>query len=1063
MTSLVDAEDRKRALRVFDHNVIVTAGAGTGKTALLVGRLVAALVKRHIEPGAVLALTFTDNAAAEMRERLLRVLRAAEPFVHGEEVEAASDRFTLEDANIGPEELPRVRELLERSEELQVQTFHGFCLKLLQQRARDLDAPPTLSIADTDKYRIRFDAAFSEFLEALPDDPLPPAMASFEAKDLRDLAFDLAATIPSEALRGERLQPDFEDLERRVLALRDRGSFGTAQFLKYMDWALRQVRALRDGRRISDDPWTKSRPAVGKRQAKKSLGDETGTLVADEIDRDSTAVHRELKNWLEADDEAVDCAVQFLTPFIESWRVHSLRSGIVAFDDLIIATRHVLRTNPVLRRKIGSTYQAILVDEFQDTDPLQYDILFLLASTLTDTVPDDPLTVDLRPCLFLVGDAKQSIYRFRGADLAAFARVQRLILDSGGITLDLRANFRSTPAVLDFVNHICARTIEEDLPYQAAFQAVAPQLEDASPRAPVEIWVPATEEASIEDAPTLSRRRSREAGWIVRWVFEQQRLGIPPGRQAILMRIVKDSGWVLRALRHAGIPYVLDGGRRFYDRYETQLATALCVSVARPWDPAPVLGVLRSAFVGATDAEIADHMQKQGATLNPLRAPEHPSSPVERGLAWLADLIRRTQELPTHRAIDLLLSLPEWPLVTGSGVEAAQAAANLERLAGKLREAEPRDLVEAASLLERRVLLQQEEEEGALYDSGAEIDAVRILSAHRSKGLEFDAVLIPDCAQGASRQSEKVTTRLFTADGRVLLSARIGKLHNSAATQVRLDSSPHREAEALRLLYVTATRARKRLTLLFAEDSDKIAKSGTWQHAIARVGGVILTPHLESRVPVRVLTQRTIEPETRPLSTSDTTHSLLDAARRGRALATASSSTPSRVPSAPMRPGSAALLGSELHEYMRLASLTAGCVDSELLHRCTTSVGHREPQQELVAMADRFHRSVLRKRIAIALEVLREVSVTWIDTDGRARFGVIDLAFREASGWTVVDYKTDDVSAAGIDAAAARHTAQVKGYTTALRQALRLDHTPCGLVWFARIDELFEVVATTFN
>ena len=174
MTELPDRDARRAALTDFEQNLVVTAGAGTGKTSLLVGRLLTALVRQRLDPREVLALTFTEAAATEMRERLERLLRSVEPWLDGKKIEE-SDRYVLEEVGLWREDLSRVQDVLGFSDQVAISTFHGFCLRFLQDNARALGIPPGLSADAPANLRRDFDLRFTHFLQDLGG--LDPAAA----------------------------------------------------------------------------------------------------------------------------------------------------------------------------------------------------------------------------------------------------------------------------------------------------------------------------------------------------------------------------------------------------------------------------------------------------------------------------------------------------------------------------------------------------------------------------------------------------------------------------------------------------------------------------------------------------------------------------------------------------------------------------------------------------------------------------------------------------------------------------------------------------------------------
>src|SRR5690606_23275629 len=415
--------------------------------------------------------------------------------------------------------------------------------------------------------------------------------------------------------------------------------------------------------------------------------------------------------------------------------------------------------------------------------------------------------------------------------------------------------------------------------------------------------------------------------------------------------------------------------------------------------------------------------------------------PVAEGLRFLRDLRERVRGRPLHEALPAILRHEELLLCEGAGFEGAQRIANLDRLLQQLLRAAPVDLAEAAALVEQRTLRETDDEESPLFEDGA--DAVRVMTVHAAKGLEFPVVLVPDLARRppSDPDGERAPAqRAFTADGRTLVAVRIGERENRAAQAARQEAARHQEAEERRLFYVAATRAMERLILL-GHDDDELAQASLWQRDL------LGAPLAEAGVVLRELPDEPAPlPQPDPGDPGAAAVAAAEALARHRALVVraAQQARPHVVASALdgdelPPPGAAAAYerararGVAAHAYLALVDFARAAVDEELLAQVTADAGLRD---ELAAMLARFHRSPICARLRAAHAVEREVPVAWRDADGRVVHGVVDVLFSDDAGWTVLDWKTDR------EPDPERHRAQLAAYAAGVQRALGLPAPP---------------------
>ena len=1096
---LPDGDERRWAAMRRDSNLVVLAGAGTGKTSLLVERALAAIAEGAVTVDRVAALTFTEKAAGEMRERLALALERLHSFAAGEtpdgegEAERAWCRATgeggVDAATVGARALAALEDL----DRATVQTIHGFASVLLRSDPAAGRVDPRFVVDAGEKADVLRREAWEAFVaaelghRASRADLWRALLGRAPLALVERAALALAAsTIPAEQLRppyplpsareifgpeARRLASEIEELLRAQRGLRDsqlRFFEGLARALRRLVEAghaelVAEVRADRDlERQIA--------PGAAPRGFARLEG-----VRAEDATRLAGDARRLVRALLGADDETVRLLLEAVAPFVETCREALLRRGIVTFDDLLRLARDLLRDHPTIRRRIKQRYRMLLVDEFQDIDPLQYEIVLFLAERVEDDARD-AFSARLEPGkLFVVGDAKQSIYRFRGADYAAYARAVGGVLADGGAELTLSANFRSLPGILDPVNALFdaqVRTSWEAGPYQPDYRPVLATRLAATAGPSIEIWTLATEGGARAGA-----RRQAEGEAIAAEIEDLVAAGRARYRDVtVLLRAYTSLAAYLRPLRRRGVPFVVDGGREFLDRPEVSHLLAALRALSQPSDPAALLAFLRSPAGGVPDTELAAYAAAGGRW--DWRAELDAAAPagLARAFGLLRETARAMRDLPADAAVRQVLERTLLLPLDAAAFEGPQRVANLLKLAA------------AAGELARdgRLSLEQVVEAlGAGRFAGIEsdapladdtIDAVRITTIHRMKGLESPLVFLPDLAREPVRgPRDRTLARLLHHDAAgALLALRVEDLASAGAVWCERENQRHETAEELRVLYVALTRARDHLVLVAGA-----SRQAAWIEALAPWGydaddpppdGALLC---EGRVLHRIVRagetpDRAWPAATRPAPGARASYeSVLKELREqaARPLLLAPSAAEPRADerprsSSPTRAGGAArdlgrVAGAVVHRLLArwggatrsetLAELARGCRAAAL----TEGLDRNDLLRETGPLVSGFLDSPLASRLR-AIEVLgREIPVLARLDGERATRGRIDLLYRDAEGRIVVaDFKTDRET----DPARLREVygAQLAAYAGAVRAALDLAELPRQEIWSLR-------------
>ncbi len=1114
MSAPADLRERERAVVEAERNVVVVAGAGSGKTSVLVERGLHAILARGVEPSRIAAVTFTEAAAVEMRQRWTEALAAvaaragvssgAAPEAHDEAARALA-RCVAEGV---PAAAVRERALgaLRLLDASVVTTIHGFCTGLLQRAGLDAGLAPRLRVDDGRALRRvvreRWPALLADLSAGEASGALEAALRWFSLGDLQGLFEDLLApAVPLDAWRREGLPPEaggglfapwiaadaarVADALARVEAGRTRKGKATKFQDALQEAGARAAILLAEG------------PAALRRASPHALGGDKPPKGAPEDAAELYGRMRRVLNLaIEIDEEPLRSAVTFLLEPAARVREEMRRGGWIGFDGLLVAARDALRERPDLRRREGERLQAILLDEFQDTDPLQYEIFFFLAEEPSGTPARDAWEARLRPgTLFVVGDPKQSIYRFRRADLAAYGRAVDRIVADGGVELPLRASFRSPESVLEPIHRIFDGWLDARSEEEQRVRAAAPyaRIESARPSGDprfgetprVEVW-------SMDGHGSAEERRAREARWIacdVACAIRER--GLRASDHAVLLRGFSDVGTYGRELQRAGVPYLLQGGRTFYERAEVSDLQSVLRVLVEPEDGLALVAVLRSSVGAVPDAELLAHVEAGGTWSIDAEADARRTPRIARAFAWLRALRDESAARAAEDVVALVLERTRLLEVHAAGFDGAQRVANLRKLgalAASLARERALSLAEIASELDRAALRDPDEAEGSIADS--DVDAVRILTIHKAKGLQFPAVYVADLARTESGRSSGVEVRFEEREPARGLVARVeGSRRRTALSAIAdLEQDLHEAAEARRLLYVATTRARERLVLLSGHDRGR--RRAEWVARLERAFGfeAQAPPEDGARLAEGGVLHRLEPPEPRaPEAPAPPSRDVLAAARRFERLAerargaarpplvaptgirearetreaeAAEEETPSRR-AAPADRGRSIAVGTAVHAILEIADLASpgpvadGAACARICRSAAEEEGAdpEEVEREVGAILAAFEAGSLRRRIARARVVARELPLvaSGEEAGAPAVAGFADLVLEEEGVLVVADWKTDAVASdAEIAAAVERHRAQVGWYARALGRAT--GRAVRGEVFFLRAD-----------
>jgi ATP-dependent exoDNAse (exonuclease V) beta subunit len=1042
----VDDAARERARGDFDTSLVLEAGAGTGKTTLLVDRIESLLTSGRARLDEIAAVTFSENAATtlklRLRERLEHVRSAGGP---AGSTAASAALLVLERAAIS--------------------TLHAFCAALLQERPLDCGVLPGFRVADEAEADLLFAEAWDEWiagrleegdetiLDAMDQEiPLTGTGTWDDRLSLRGLARSLIEQRDLEPLAAPG-RPDAGPWRDELLRRATRAA-AVASCADADDILATKLREMAEFAKTIEGL---SADALSQRRfAFESLLKGLRTNSGDKRAWSSESVlaeGRDIARWaVESSDEwrsAQSAALhaRLLASLAGVGTLYASKKserGVLDFLDLLLRTREALESKPSVRRYFSARYPYLIIDEFQDTDPLQVRIA-------------DLLTAGRRGGLVVVGDPKQSIYRFRRADVRLFSRaVAEAASGPGRAVLRLAQNFRSRPAILRFVNRVFGELLEarEDLG-QPAYEPITPPpgLTD-EPSVLSLRFHDAYDSSELLAAETRAVTKFALAAADGEWTVRDARGGIRPSRAGdvlVLARRLTQIHTLESALEAAGLRHVTEGGKSFFDRQEVNELIAVLRAIDDPADRVALVAALRGSFFGVSDRDIACYVLSGGwLRMGEIDDSSRPgAASLGPALALLESLHRDLRRASPAALVERLYDETRILAALAGDRRGEAQAGNLEKAVALARQAESLGVLTLrgfGTLLESRLRERSEEPDLPMSRPG-DPDTVRILTIHKAKGLEAPIVVLYDGIDNAWQSTSVVP---LWDEAKIAIGFRKGCQPPNWEVLKNLEEE-RAKAEQTRLLYVACTRARDWLVvptppedvlagefwkpivnrLPEREDEDvRIVDAGTLQGPVPRGAGIGLRELANAdggdALAARWETQR---------------RSLLEAAAIRpftpiSATRVALREAPPAVAAVDARDGRA--FGALVHRVLEWIPLDTPSAARAMAEGLAPSFGLDlgDAQRAADAVVRTLALPVM-ERARRAPRVFRELPV-WLPREQELVEGIVDLAFEEAGGFVVVDYKTDRVPADRLIDQAAHHAPQLRLYGSALAQATGL-------------------------
>jgi ATP-dependent exoDNAse (exonuclease V) beta subunit len=1139
---LLDADAREQIRTDTSQTLFVEAGAGSGKTHALVDRVTTLVLRDGVPLSTIAAVTFTEKAGAELRDRLRVEFEKARKGPGWQLADGALD--DLDSASIG--------------------TLHSFAQQILLAHPIEAGLPPLIDVLDEVGSSVAFEERWSELQQQLLDDdsiaePLLLAMAvGVELKHLRSLARlfgndwdligdrvlvdppelvempDLSGLIAAAAQIGAVAAACLDSEDRllpKVLQIRELGTMLDAATDQETQLAILQtLRGLKVGRIGRKENW----PDInGVRGDCTEVVDVAGSLVELLLD----ACLRHLSHWI---------AVRVL----ESAELRR-GEGRLEFHDLLVLARDLLRRDAAVRSALQERYQRLLLDEFQDTDPIQIELAVRIAGGAEADAPDWR-DVEVPPGrLFVVGDPKQSIYRFRRANIATYLTAQELL----GETVALTTNFRTVAPILDWVNTIFAELIQPEPAAQPSYQSLTPHrpgfsltseglelsatpsseaptsatpvqgdqlsllgedsgdgMPEAEPETepepePVLASVTpirhglslVTSESSVDEPgleggggsdgltsgvggpavvvlgaephdglPRAQATALREfeaadvaavVGQALRegWqVYDEKASAWRPagaGDIAVLVPARTSLPFLEEALDRADIPYRAEASSLVYQTAEVRDLLACARALGDPSDQLALVTALRSPLFGCGDDDLFVWKRSGGSFTLTAPVPDALlTHPVGEAMEWLRRTYYAARWMTPSEVLAKVVADRRMLEVAATGPRARDA---WRRVRFVVDQARAWSEVEHGGLRSYLAWAAHQGEEASRVAEAVlpetDADAVRVMTIHAAKGLEFPIVILSGMTAAPNRQ--RGVQVLWPADGGYAV-----KLKASVQTEdfdlVQPVDEQMDDYERRRLLYVAATRARDHLVVSLhrsgsrrhSSNAELLAQAGgaeaanatlfagpaaVLRSAGARSSAEVAPPVNRAEWEARVSSARQASRRRSAQSASGLEGTGPDVALQGAEPGVAKAARDLELPPwSKGRYGTA--IGRAVHAVLQVVDLGTGAgLDAAVSAQCLA-----EGVMDYADVVTALVRSALASEVvqrAAEREHWRESYIGTLQPDGTVLEGFVDLIYREDDGTLIiVDYKTDAIPAAALDARVAYYAPQIQAYSNIL-------------------------------
>jgi ATP-dependent helicase/nuclease subunit A len=842
---LDDRAARERIRTSLAESLLVEASAGTGKTTELIARIVAVLATGLTTISHIVAVTFTNKAAGELKLRLRQELDRARGVA------------------TNPKERANIEDALEHLEEASIGTIHSFCAQILRERPVEAVVDPSFEELSEQQASRIYERAFRAWMQRKLGVGAPGLRRALVRLAWRD-SYDGASPIEQLQYAAWKLiewrdhpapwrtkefnrETEIDRLVEKVQLIAEAAS-RCAKRNDNLVKSLRPAHALvtwierAETARARDYDSLESLLIKLIRDIKQNPQKGSG-FFAEGVPREQVVQARQhLLDQLEAFQHAADADLAAILrnemwDLVVQYDQLKRRAGKLDFVDLLLLARDLVRDKHDVRRYLQNRFTHIFIDEFQDTDPLQAEILLLLAAD--HPAESDWLKVAPKAGkLFVVGDPKQSVYKFRRADVVLYRDIRDALQRRGVGVVQLTTSFRALRPIQEFVNAAFAPEMQDDgnsgqaayAPLQGETPALAKQpsiiaLPAPRPYGSMRVSRMAIDACLPETIVAFIEWLVRESGWKVRDPEDPSELQPISSRHICLLfrrftnfgkDITRD---YVRSLEAREIPHLLVGSKSFHSREEVETLRAALAAIEWPEDELSVFATLKGSLFAIPDNLLLRFHHEIGRLhpFRPLLENLHEDfKPIAEALNLLADLNRGRNRRPIADTVNSLLEATRAHAGFALRPAGHQVLANVYRVADLARSFEVSGGVSFRGFVEELETQSEKAEsaEAPVLEEGAE--GVRLMTVHAAKGLEFPIVILADMTANiaAGDPDRYVNARERLCATRLLRCAPWELRDNEAEERLR------ERAEGVRVAYVAATRARDLLVIPTVGDEE---------------------------------------------------------------------------------------------------------------------------------------------------------------------------------------------------------------------------------------------------
>ena len=1024
--SKIDTEARELIVKDFDNTLFVDAGAGSGKTTAMVSRIISVLINGFADVQEIAAITFTNEGAASLKSKIQYELERA----------SSSSVYELSkgiEIKITDEIRTRLKKSLDLLPLAAFSTIHSFCLSLLKERPVEARLDPMFNMEIEGNLTSSFDQAWTEFLilslpkkdkffEFLLEYNLElediKSMAKFKVDnpDL-DLFRENAAPLSKKELTGiwNAVLKQIAVISGYLpeLELDNKTKVGIDRF--------NDVRNLCNKSKLTKD--ADKINFILQYEGIKSLPKKCAALQ-DDINA-LTAIIAPKQKWIS--DFFHFTISEYVLSFESFFKEYKRKNSALEFTDLLEFTRLLLRNNREVREYFKRKFKFVFIDETQDTDPIQTEFAFYLCEKENEFA-DDWSKVNLVPSkLFMVGDPKQSIYKFRRADVQVYEKSKKVIEKQKGKILNLASNFRSASGIIEFINNHFGNEFNH---YQdeikTGLQASYVPLEAAAETSPLDKHLYVISALGKNNSDIVSAEIDRIISFLGD-IINNETIRIA-GQEPGSFRTIQYSDVLIlfknfnhiddfsRRFEEERIPFYEVGGKIFFSTEDVRGLVCTLKAVFDPTDNVSLYAALKSSIFGIRDKEIFEYVNA-GNKLQISSAPKEANNDVTRALASLNGLFKKKEEMKPSGILKKLFDITgivHLALLESNGQQKAGKFLRLLELCYEIEQdnslssfAIIKNLTDIMDSVDPKIANISLSQEGT--------NAIRLMSIHKSKGLESPVVILADAA--CSEKNYPSYYYVLRDENKIIIPFENGGFYSKNKDELDTVEAAKSRCENERLRYVACTRAKDILAISIHPDKDNLFSSSFNQSITAKQGfnevGVNLpvnvVPPIAGQINAEELfTSVKKEKDTRIALFRDNLELIESPFRSIHDIMDIDPKDFKKISG-----GKGKAFGNVLHRIMA-AYVQDPLFDFESILNVWIEEGNMN-KALLPDLKEYFSFYKSNQYISEALQSgLKYPEWQFLINDGdKIIAGIIDLVYKNNSGeWIILDYKTDDVSTA---------------------------------------------------